>query len=111
MAYRSLTPSSSLAVVVPGFIYGVLSDASVLDGFIVCKAVTVMKKEFQAVLYKKIVSDSSDEVCYEETIFSYILNMDLVIGQLLSARHLDKLLYVNAIEIEELYISSIDLNK
>ena len=40
---------------------------------------------------------------------SYMLSLDSVIGNLVSARILENVLHISAVEVEELLISSIDL--
>ena len=108
----SLTGSETVSKpdsVAPGLIYAVRTNCSAVDGYLVCKAVSLLEKEFQAVYFKRIESACPDEVCFIETIFSYMLSLDSVIGNLVSARILENVLHISAVEVEELLISSIDL--
>ena len=95
-------------IVVPGYYYAVSStDSSTSSEFIlVCKAITSLQDEFQALKYRKSeVCDSSVDVLYEETICSLTLNLDTVVGQLVSARAIGSTLLVNSVEIDEMIIS------
>ena len=98
------------ASVVPGLFYAIRTDSTALEGYMICRVLASIGKEFQALYYKKREMFPPDEVSYEETIVSYMMNQDSILGQLVSAHLKDRVLYVNAVEIEELIISSLDFD-
>ena len=104
--HTSQTKEPPMAVV-SGYFYAVRMENTALESFTVCKAEGSLMGEFQARKYIKSEAVNSNDVVFKETIFSYTLNTERIIGQLVSARVVGSLLFVNTVEIEELLISAI----
>ena len=92
--------------VIPGFFYAIQCN-SAIDGYRICRVMASLEGEFQGLLYRKSSSLSLDDICFEETICSFVLDLKAVMSQLVSAHCDGKFLHVNSVEIEELLVSSL----
>ena len=108
VTYESSQRSQVSTAIIPGYFY-TLKSSSCLDGYLICRVLTCLEGEFQAQIFKKSSSPSTDPdyLTFEETIFSYVLSQEAVISQLVSARCVGKILYANSVEIEEVLVSSL----
>ena len=103
---KDIEPCSS---VIPGYFYAVKMEHTTLESFMVCKVVTSLGEEFQAQKYIKSQDSDSNDVEFIETMISYTLNSDTVIGQLISACVVGSTVLINSVEIEEWLISAISM--